>query len=301
MVADEPLIKDPELAMAFKRGMTDIVVNRWIAPMLDDDGTRSEILVGKSLTPYSEHLIPPVTLIFEISKLIDGNANTNPRFASLGLGSSVVKTAKEMNGWWQYKDMGPTEKITRIISEAFELGSGYNNWVKGNLMMSTRQIISSNGNDLGQEISFTESLWKMTLGGENQKQLEQWAATSSLIEHKANIKQLAKDTYRQLVNIRVKLGTKEWEDKISQMSSMFSVLRKGGSLTEQDMLEISKQVMMLDRMSAKNGKESVYQALFAQNYNDLNNKFEEILMGLKGSNDPQTQEFIKLLEDRDKL
>jgi hypothetical protein len=300
-LTDEPFLKDPEKKLIFERGLTDYVVNRLISPMLDDDGTRSEILVGKSLSPYSEHLIPPVTLIFELSKLIDGNPNTDPRFPALGLTSSVVKTANQMRGWTTRKDMGPTEKITEIMGEAFETASGYNNWVKGNLMLSSRQIVSARGSDLGEEISVSESLWKMILGGENQKQLETYAATSNLIEHKAHLKQTAKDTYAQLTNMTVKLGTKEYEDKISQMSSMFSALVEGGQFTKQDIVDISNQVWTLDRMSIRDGKNSIYQALWEQNYNDLNDEFTDLLRILEGSTNPKAQKFIEMWKNRDKM
>ena len=299
-LSDEPLLRDPEKKLIFERGLTDYVLNRLVAPMIDDDGTRSEILLGKSLSPYSEHLIPPVTLIFEISKLIDGNANTNPRFPALGLGSAMVKTANEMKGWHTRKDIGPTEKITRTMGEAFETASAYNNWVKGKMMLSSRQIISSRGNNLGDEISLTESYWKMVLGGENQKQVENWGITTSIIEHKANLKQTAKDVYAQLTNMTVKVGTQEYQDKMSQMSSMFSWLQEGGEFTKQDMVDLSEQVWRLDRQAVKDGKNSIYQSLWEQNYDDLNDEFKEVLRGLKGSTNPKSQKFISIWESKNR-
>ena len=300
-LADEPFIKDPEQKLLFTRGLTDWVSNKVVAPSLDDDGTRSDVLIGKGLSPYSEHIVPPITFFIELSKLIDGNPHTNPRFPALGLGSSMVKTAKEMKGWTIRKDMGPTEKITKIVGEAFETASGYNNWVKGNLMFASRNIVSKRGNVLGDRMSVFDGLYKMGFGGENQKQLEHWEAVSTLMEHKAHIKETAKDTYAILVNMRTKLGTEEYGDKISQMSSMFTVLREGDRFTEQDLVDLFDEVWKLDSMSQKSGKGSLFQAMWEQNYNDLNDKFKKILKIMQGSRHPKTIEFLKAWEERDKI
>ena len=99
----------------------------------------------------------------------------------------------------------------------------------------------------------------------------------------------------------VKLGTKEYEDKISQMSSMFSALVEGGQFTKQDIVDISNQVWTLDRMSIRDGKNSIYQALWEQNYNDLNDEFTDLLRILEGSTNPKAQKFIEMWKNRDKM
>ena len=79
------------------------------------------------------------------------------------------------------------------------------------------------------------------------------------------------------------------------------MLREGDRFTEQDLVDLFDEVWKLDSMSQKSGKGSLFQAMWEQNYNDLNDKFKKILKIMQGSRHPKTIEFLKAWEERDKI
>ena len=311
-LSDEPFISDPVWRQRFERGIVDWFVNKLFGMFTRDTdvGKSDGILAGKGLTPYPEMGLPQIQGLYEIYKLVDGNPATNPRFAALGLGSSILQTIQEMQGWTHRKDISSEEKYIYTLREAAEFASMLSNFEKGLVQFQTRQFLSKSGKTIDEGgLQLTphkgEAIYKMIFGGENNKQHQIYEASKYTMEHDKNVKDMAKRIHEQLQSIYIKNkeateGTDIYNSKISAIQSFFTHI-EGTYFTNEDKLTMMKELIKLDRRASKSVGQSVLLSILRNKTEAISKESRLAEEALENSGSEAAQKILRLIKNKDEL
>jgi len=300
----EPLFDNsPETRRVLEHGVMEYTVNGAMSFLFDQEGKGvTDLSISESLSPYHEYGLPYIGTAVEWFKLFNGNQRSNPRFPIVSIAGSMGTTVNNIQSMFHVQDISSPELLGRAINEVALLGSGYKNITKGLLMASTNRIIDANGNDLGVTITATEAFAKM-LGFRTNKEIDLWDGVLTIMEQKQVERDIIENISKQWVNISKIIGKdpKEVSRRMHSMSSLFTVINKGGMLSPDAEYRIMNAVLNRDLKRAQSGQDSLLAELWKSNSDEINGNMKKLEMLVADSKNPKIKEFYRLWKNKDGL
>ena len=304
----EPYISDPKWRTRVENGFLDPFANGALDIAVDiynraegkkSSTGKSTVLMGKSMSPYSEFGLPHVAGIAELVKLYDGNPNSNPRFPSISMGSSLSKTINEIASWIHIKPITDPQLYEMVLREALETATIFGNMEKALVMRNTRKYLSTKGKSLGLPPTAGDIIYKGMFGGENLKQYKMYEASSSLMEHDKNVKAIAEKIYKGLQNIYTKLEDGEErkqniESHLNKLSSFLTVVDPEYGSEDRDVM--MDWFMKWDKQSESSIGESIIKSIFKNKTHATSKDFHEAIRHLQDIDNPMIGPLVEELE-----
>lgn len=288
--SDDPLIQENKEVL--RRGLIDRVANDLVGAMLDPDKP-TQLEVGKSLSPYSENVLPYVDFIRELFKLSDGSANTNPRFPSMGAVSSIYETADQIKSWFTTREIND-QSFASAVLDATELASGMNNYAKMQLALGMGDLVTKNGNKYGMEMTRLEAIGKL-FGVQTTEEVDLWRMKELLSDHQAEKKAMAQDIHRYLMYQRKHIGEPDFEIYVRRLNSFMSLLSEK-QFSPQDKDELFAEIVKLDQQSQTTLKESLFADIWKYHADNQAEAITKVMNILRTSDKPRTRKFVESLE-----
>lgn len=275
----------------FKRGMADYAANNIIARWIDPN-VKSDLEVSKILSPYSEHFLPYFDIMVEAAKIFDGTESTNPRFPFTTTVTAIGRTIDEAHGWFITRKVNDVNEAKIIALEAAELSSMGSNYSKAAVMLGHKDQITKFGNQLGMQYSMAEVYARLGFGIGSGKEMTLYEASKILSDIKSSKKEIAKDIHIQLMNMRTKVGEKDFAQYSKRLNSFISILPEE-HFSQQDKMDIVEEVLSLDRRSYIDKKQSIMMDVWSHSNQQLTEERKQAIDVLSRNPDPSIQAFIK--------
>lgn len=274
----------------WKRGAYDWLTNGVANAMLEEGQPPTDLAVSKSLSPMPE-TVPYWDFINEISKLI-GEGEGSPRFPFVHAVGSLWDANRDIfNMFYATKDdeFDKPELLNKAINEAFELASGWNNYMKSQLILDTGTLISKRGQPLGMAMNYQEAAARLW-GVPSYKEEVMYHAFDSKKNRDKYIKESADKIHSDLMNLRTKLGQEEWVNYSNRLNRLLNLYNP------ELRADLLKAVLAKDKQSLLSIKESVLLDVW-KHYKKDNDKYtQEMFDYLNSAKDPQTQELLRILK-----
>lgn len=209
--------------------------------------------------------------------------------------SGIGKAVDDMKGWWTTREVNE-ESFSKMAWEAAELASGLNGYAQGQLMLGMQDKVSKYGNKYGMQTSKFEAYAKMFAGVATQKEEDMWKIVTLAGDAKKEKKEMASLIHQQLMNQRNKIGEADWEVYGKRLNAFVSLLDPK-YFTEQDKFDVMEEIVRLDRNSYTSVQASVFADFYKRTGDQMTQDRMMILDIMKRSQDPKTQEFVKLYEE----
>jgi hypothetical protein len=293
-------IEDPELQRQFKlaeQGLLDVAVNTLLTNVT---GEETKVNFSAGFSPLSQWGLPQVEAFFEMAKLWDGKANTNPRFPALGAISSIEDTLNKFQGYFNTGNLTP-ENWNKIIYETAKLASGFSNFSKAQIMLATRDKYTSLGSPLGLNATAGEA-YAQFFGFTTFREEDYREAGAAWSDRTMVLDEMAKDIHKQLVGIYQQFPD-DYESQAKYISSLMTVL-DGDRFGPQEKQEIFEKVINLDKQRHTTMSDSLLLKSLektALSNSDQLNKTRNLLL-LNKTNNPETQKqynnLLDLLQNR---
>jgi len=282
-----------DAAELIRRGGVDYAANKLLAALVEPD-VEPDLAIGHIMSPYSEGFMPYFQVGWETMKLFDDNP-ANPRYPAFGMISAFGEMVEDWRGIWIANPVTP-ETFQRMAFEAAELASGANGYIQGKLMLSMRDKITKMGNKYGMEFTAIEAYAKMVAGITTGKEQELWKIVELENDIKSQKKAMARMIYRQLANQRVKGNEENYEDRVRKVNSFLSML-DGEDFSKMDKLDIIAEIQRMDERNYVTIKQSILVDHWKYHQDERTTLRMQIDDKLKYSKDPQTQKYLKALNE----
>lgn len=293
--SEDPVVQ--ENAEVLKRGLFDRVGNYILQALAGSE--ESDVSFGKSMSPYGELTsgMPYIDVAFEMAKMFDERP-AGPRFPALGAVTSLGQAVDRFQSWFITKDI-TGESWSKAVWEAAKVASSMSNWAKGQLMLSTKDKITKNGNHLGLNATAAEAYGQM-LGFSTYREEDLWSAASQIQDRKEMIKSMAGEIHQWMSNQKTELGDDSWETHFGMLTSFMSMLKNNDNWTDQDIKEVADQVVELDRQQFKDVNTSVLMSLLKARTDENDEQLKIVEKKLRLSADPKTKELLDILDGKRK-
>lgn len=268
--ADEGTKKNWE---GWKRGFADWVTNNSIN-MLSDEKT--DIAVTKSVQP-----LPESVFFFDFAKALydmaSGDHSEKVRFPFITAGGSVYTAVRTM---WDIFTATPGEVGSKEWEQAtltgLSIAAGFNDWMKFELIRTTRDNMTKAGVPLGTEQTIEEAIARLLTGISSQKEVVIWEALANKTKREKYIKQSGKEVYERMTTLRNKLGTQEFPQEMKMLNSLMS------GFEPKVRQEIANEFFKLDRVQWLTVRESVLMYIW-QHAKGENDKWVQNMVATLGS------------------
>lgn len=293
--SEDPVIR--ENAEVLKRGLADRTGNALLRALAGDE--QSDVSFSKSMSPYGELTsgLPYIDVAFEMAKMFDDKP-AGPRFPAFGAVTSVGSAIDKMQSWFVTKDI-TGESFTKAIWEATKVASSMSNFAQAQLLYSTKDKISKNGNHLGLDATAAEAFGQM-LGFSTWREEDLWQQVSAIQDRKVMIKNMAQDIHQWMVNQENQIGDGSIESHFDMLNSFVSVLHNNENWTDQDIREVYDQVIEMDRQKYKDINTSILMTLIKSRTDENDEQFKFVENKLRLSADPETIELLEILDGKRK-
>lgn len=270
-------------------GLSNIVLNKTIDIFLSDpDSKEMDLALSSRIGPMAETL-PYYEIIHELVKFGSGDrpGMRVPVFAASG---AIYEAANDFLNIMRATDVETPEAAMLFLQEAAELSSGYNNWVKAQLIMEMQDKTNKLGVKQGLELQTAHAVAQM-FGIMSQQELNQYKMSENKKERETFIEERASQIHNDLVKLKGKVGTPEFLEWVRRTK----VLNTATPAPLQQ--EVFDRVLRKDKESFMTRQESNIMYL-TQNAQLKNDKYIEEMMGyLKSCNSDVCQQNLKRLVD----
>lgn len=293
--SEDPLVQ--ESAETLKRGLFDRAGNYILQALAGSE--ESDVSFSKSMSPYGELTsgMPYIDVAFEMAKMFDERP-AGPRFPAIGAVTSLGQAVDRFQSWFITKDV-TTETWTKAVWEAAKVASSMSNWSKAQLMLSTKDKITKNGNHLGLNATAAEAYGQM-LGFSTYREEDLWSMATTIQDRKEMIKAMSTDIHQWMVNQKVEAGDDSWENHFNMLTSFMSVLKNNDNWTDQDIKEVVDQVVELDKQQFKDVNTSILMSLLKARTDENDDQLKMVERKLRLSADPKTKELLDILDGKRK-
>lgn len=275
----------------WKRGMHDWITNGMANAMLEEGEVPTDLAVSKSLSPMPE-TVPYWDFMVEINKML-GEGEGSPRFPFVHAVGSLWEASRDVfNMFYATKDdeFQDPALLNKAVNEAFEMASGWNNYMKAQLILDTGTLLTKRGMPLGVAMNYQEAAARMWGGIGTYKEEVMYKAMASSKDRKMYIQQSADQIHKDLMNLRVKLGQEDfvsYSNRLNRLLNLYSPEMR---------TELLSAVLAKDKQSLLSIKESLLLDIW-KHYKKDNDKYtQEMIDYLQSSKDPQTQELLRILK-----
>ena len=293
--SEDPAVQ--ENAETLKRGLFDRAGNYIMQALSGSE--ESDVSFSKSMSPYGELTsgLPYIDVAYEMAKMFDDRP-AGPRFPAIGAVTSLGQAIDRFQSWFITKEI-TGETWSKAVWEAAKVASSMSNWSKGQLMLSTKDKITKNGNHLGLDATAAEAYAQM-LGFSTYREDDLWTAAGQIQDRKEMIKTMAGDIHQWMVNQKTELGDDSWETNFGMLTSFISMLENNDNWTTQDIKEVVDQVVELDKQQYKDVNTSILMSLIKARTDENDEQLKIVEKKLRLSADPKTKELLDILDGKRK-
>lgn len=284
-----------EYSNVLKRGLADRAMNSLFNALSGSE--QADLLVSRGMAPYSESTtgIPYVEVIGEFAKLWDGKDATNPRLPALGAAASVNEAIGRMRSWFVTQDVTDENVFKRSLMEAFSVASSMNNFAKSQLMLSTKEKITKNGNKLGLDFTASEAYAQM-LGIGTWKEEELWAGIGASMDRKDKIEQMATNIHKWMEYQQNTMKSEDPIQRFDMLTSFVTMLKDDKNWTDQDITELYQLTIEKMKRVSKDTNTSLLEA-YIKAHSDKNS--EELIRAKNAlATNPKNKELLDILEGK---
>jgi hypothetical protein len=293
--SEDPAVR--EASEVLKRGLADRAGNALLKAISGAD--ESDVSFSKSMSPYGELTsgLPYIDVAYEMAKMFDDKP-AGPRFPAFGAVTSLGSAVDKMQSWFITKDV-TGESFTKAVWEATKVASMMSNWAQGQLLLSTKDKISKNGNHLGLDATAAEAFGQ-TLGFTTWREEDLWQQVGEIQDRKYMIKSMATDIHQWMVNQENQMGEGSIESHFDMLNSFVSILQTNDTWTEQDIREVYDQVVDMDRQKYKDINTSILMTLLKSRTDENDEQLKFVENKLRLSTNPETIELLEILDGKRK-
>ncbi len=293
--SDDPVVQ--ENAEILKRGLADRVGNYFLQAIAGSE--ESDVAFAKSMSPYGELTsgVPYIDVAFEMAKMFDDRP-AGPRFPAIGAVTALGQAVDRFQSWFTTKEITGKD-WNKAVWEAAKVASSFSNWSKAQLMLSTGDKITKNGNELGLRATAAEAYGQL-LGFTTYREDDLWAMAGQIQDRKEMIKSMAGDIHQWMVTQKTELGDDSWETNFGMLTSFMSLLKNDDNWTDQDIREVVDQVVELDKQRYKDVNTSILMGLLKARTDDNDEQLKIVERKLRLSADPKTKELLDILDGKRK-
>ena len=291
----------PDARYIINNGMLDYGGNKLINALYYDEkdlsSVPSDIAFGEALIPYSEHRLIYADFLMELWKLFDGDENTMPRTAGTAAMGRVWKSMQDIKRIWGVQEAPTHEKLLLTMDGIGKLSSGWNNMAKAILMNATRRVETANGFDIGVEATVPEAIAR-AWGFRSHKEIHAFENYIDAKQLETVKKDIADNVYKDMVFIADNFGTDEAESMISQLSSIWGIVREGSDdLDSKDVDDILQMVVNKVDKQGNDGRTTILEKLLDYNGKNIQGPMKKILQRMLDSGNPKVVEWARAFEE----
>lgn len=272
-----------------KGGLVDLAANKMVDMWLRKPGEKpSDLSISSSMSPMPEFL-PYADFIINAKQLFDNDPRM-PRFAFTGAAGNLMKAAEEIKHVFQVNEMGTEVSLVMALQEIAKVSSGYNNYIKMQMLSEIDDKIDKHGNTLGLSTTRAQVVAQM-FGIISKEEEYLYKISESIRDRKDYVETRAQEIHTALNNFKGRWGTPEYQDYVR-------VQRVLNSFTPEEVrIEVEARVDQMQLQEWESRKDSAYTDLLRFSQTNSDRWVDKGLGYLEASKNPKDQETAKRIKE----